>query len=578
MAEASRILITGGGIAGLSLAIALRRRGYTPELAGQCPHWPAAGAGIALHANAVGALRALGLGEAVSRASAPLPRYGFYDQHGARLCSTDLDDLWGQAGPCLGIARVRLQEILAAAADRVPHRLGVAVTGLTQQRGGVSVAFADGSASDYDLVVGADGIHSTVRGAAVSQKAPSYAGAVSWRSIIPARPRGVDHLMVFTGERRYFGLVPVGGGHTYGFAGLDGAPFHDPPAGRLDRLRQHFHRFGPLVTSYLAALDLRRADPFRADRVHRPGALARRPGRAHRRRRPRQPAAHGPRRRHGHRRRHRARRTATRRGHDQGRDRPLPDQAQAASRLCAAAKHPRRPSLGGARSRPRRRATPARRPDTQGAVPAAHRRPLTLAVNLAAGRRTASGSGATPRRTRPPRRHRRLRQRAGSPGPGPRDRQPAAVHHRRVLPVRGRGRAPGSLTRHGAGRIVRKVARRSGIGKAITPRTPISGRRCGMSGPAAAWTGTLPTSSPPTSPEPPGNGHRLEQLCPAATSRCRRTEPSLPTIRSSFVGYAPRFQSNVNRRSGAAAVRLTRVTGRARSGNYAASFREMVVA
>ena len=88
MAEASRILITGGGVAGLSLAIALRRRGYTPELAEQCPRWPAAGAGIALHANAVRALRALGLGEAVSRAAAPLPRYGFYDQHGDRLCTT----------------------------------------------------------------------------------------------------------------------------------------------------------------------------------------------------------------------------------------------------------------------------------------------------------------------------------------------------------------------------------------------------------------------------------------------------------------------------------------------------------
>jgi 2-polyprenyl-6-methoxyphenol hydroxylase-like FAD-dependent oxidoreductase len=114
--------------------------------------------------------------------------------------------------------------------------------------------FADGSAGDYDLVAGADGIHSTVRGLAVSQTAPSYAGAVSWRSIIPARPGGVDHLMVFTGERRYFGLVPVGGGHTYGFAGLDGEPFHDPPAGRLARLRQHFHGFGPPVTAYLAAL------------------------------------------------------------------------------------------------------------------------------------------------------------------------------------------------------------------------------------------------------------------------------------------------------------------------------------
>src|SRR6202008_4386413 len=170
MAEASRILITGGGIAGLSLAIALRRRGYTPELAEKCPYWPAAGAGIALHANAVRALRALGLGDAVSRASAPLPRYGFYDQYGDRLCTTDLGDLWGQAGPCLGIARVRLQEILATAADRGPHRLGRAGTGLTQPRGEVSVAFADGSAGDYDLVVGADGIHSPIRSAAVSQK------------------------------------------------------------------------------------------------------------------------------------------------------------------------------------------------------------------------------------------------------------------------------------------------------------------------------------------------------------------------------------------------------------------------
>jgi 2-polyprenyl-6-methoxyphenol hydroxylase-like FAD-dependent oxidoreductase len=254
MAEARRILITGGGIAGLSLAIALRRRGYTPELAEKCPQWPAAGAGIALHANAVRALRTLGLGDAVSRAAAPLPRYGFYDQHGAQLCTTDLNELWREAGPCLGIARVRLQEILATAADRVPCRLGVAVTGLTQQPCGVSVAFADGSAGDYDLVVGADGIHSTVRGLAVSRTAPSYAGAVSWRSIVPARPRGVDHLMVFTGERRYFGLVPAGAGHTYGFAGLDGESFRDPPAGRLARLRQHFHGFGPLVTSYLANL------------------------------------------------------------------------------------------------------------------------------------------------------------------------------------------------------------------------------------------------------------------------------------------------------------------------------------
>jgi FAD-dependent urate hydroxylase len=60
--------------------------------------------------------------------------------------------------------------------------------------------------------------------------------------------------MIFTGERCYFGLVPVGDGGTYGFAGLDTERFDDPPAGRLERLRQRFADFGGPVRAYLAAL------------------------------------------------------------------------------------------------------------------------------------------------------------------------------------------------------------------------------------------------------------------------------------------------------------------------------------
>jgi 2-polyprenyl-6-methoxyphenol hydroxylase-like FAD-dependent oxidoreductase len=254
MAEAGRILIVGGGIAGLSLAIALRRNGAAAELVERSPAWPAVGAGIALHANAVRALRALGLGLAIETASAPLPRWGFFDCHGGPLCETDLADLWRQVGPCLGITRIRLQEILLAAAAGVPCRLGVALTGLTQDGGRVSVTFADGSAGDYDLVVGADGINSAVRRLAVSPAPPQYADTMSWRSVIPARPPGTDHLMIFTGERAFFGLVPVDEESTYGFAGLDGERFDDPPAGRLERLRQRFEGFGGPVPAYLAAL------------------------------------------------------------------------------------------------------------------------------------------------------------------------------------------------------------------------------------------------------------------------------------------------------------------------------------
>jgi 2-polyprenyl-6-methoxyphenol hydroxylase-like FAD-dependent oxidoreductase len=125
MADTGRILIVGGGIAGLSLAIALRRRGAAVELVERSPAWVVVGAGIALHANAVRALRSLGLGEAIDGASAPLPRWGFFDRDGRQLCQTDLADLWRAAGPCLGITRARLQEILVTAASGVPCRLGL---------------------------------------------------------------------------------------------------------------------------------------------------------------------------------------------------------------------------------------------------------------------------------------------------------------------------------------------------------------------------------------------------------------------------------------------------------------------
>ena len=81
MADINQILIVGGGIAGLSLATALRRQGYTPELVERSTAWPAVGAGINLPANGVRVLRALGLGEAVDRNAAVLRRWGFFDQH-----------------------------------------------------------------------------------------------------------------------------------------------------------------------------------------------------------------------------------------------------------------------------------------------------------------------------------------------------------------------------------------------------------------------------------------------------------------------------------------------------------------
>jgi 2-polyprenyl-6-methoxyphenol hydroxylase-like FAD-dependent oxidoreductase len=109
MVDIKRILIVGGGIAGLSAASALARQGFSAELIERNAKWPAVGAGINLPANGVRVLQALGLGAGAERNAAVVRRWGFFDQHGAALCETDLEDLWSEVGPSLAMTRVKLR-------------------------------------------------------------------------------------------------------------------------------------------------------------------------------------------------------------------------------------------------------------------------------------------------------------------------------------------------------------------------------------------------------------------------------------------------------------------------------------
>ncbi|HEU5265592.1 MAG TPA: FAD-dependent monooxygenase [Jatrophihabitans sp.] len=254
MADIARILVVGGGIAGHAAAIALRQRGFAPELVEARPDWSADGAAITMHANGVRALRRLGVGAALDAAAAVVPRWTVLDATGAQLCSTDLRQLWAGVGVCLGVARSRLHAILRDAAAGVPHRLGRRMVAATQDGGQIRVRFADGGCGAYDLVVGADGIGSTVRRLLVCTQPPHDAGVTGWRSIADARPPGLTDLTLVMGDGCFFGLVPIGDGGTYGFAGQPGRAQDDPLTGRLARLRDRFAGLGGPVPAYLASL------------------------------------------------------------------------------------------------------------------------------------------------------------------------------------------------------------------------------------------------------------------------------------------------------------------------------------
>src|SRR5262245_57418151 len=254
MAHVERILIVGGGIAGLTLATALHRHSFTAEIIEHSPSWQVLWAGIAVQPNGIRMLHALGMGAAIEQAGTVIHHWDFCDQQGEVLCETDLEELWRDVGPFIGIERTKLQQVLLAGAAAVPSRLGTSILSLNQHEQCVSVGFSDGSTRDYDLVVGADGISSTVRKLTLSVAPPVSAGQMAWRSIAPIRPRGLTKLQFLLGEGCFFGLCPVGNGHTYGFGNVTEPRFHDEVEGRLERLRERFAAFGEIVQEYLAAL------------------------------------------------------------------------------------------------------------------------------------------------------------------------------------------------------------------------------------------------------------------------------------------------------------------------------------
>jgi 2-polyprenyl-6-methoxyphenol hydroxylase-like FAD-dependent oxidoreductase len=249
---AGRLLVVGGGIAGLCLRAGLRSSAWEVDLVERDAGVGRSGVALAVQPNAVRALGELGLAEAVCAAGAVVERFQYRNRCGALLCDVDLGELWAGIGPFLGITRSALQ---AALGGLQGWQVGTAVRSVSQDGAGVSIGCDDGSVARYDLVVGADGVGSAVRRASFAGAGPVGAGQVAWRSVAPTRPDGPAAVQFWLGEDRFFGLCPVGAGSTYGFANLPAGLPVEPVTGRRRRLAGHFADFGAPVREYLAAVE-----------------------------------------------------------------------------------------------------------------------------------------------------------------------------------------------------------------------------------------------------------------------------------------------------------------------------------
>jgi salicylate hydroxylase len=216
MLMAMRVLVTGGGIGGLTTAVALRRIGVDVQVTERATAFGEVGAGVQLGPNATAVLRGLGLGEALDEIGfAPEVMRILRWQDDTTLGEWPLaQEMLRQYGaPYYTAYRPDLIELLADALPPDIVRLRSKVTGVDQTE--PAVTLADGSRLAADFVVGADGTHSTVRGATVGDAPARFSGMCAYRALIPIRPGDDRSVRLWLGPGRHVVVYPMGRGPAW---------------------------------------------------------------------------------------------------------------------------------------------------------------------------------------------------------------------------------------------------------------------------------------------------------------------------------------------------------------------------
>ncbi|MFN3274083.1 MAG: FAD-dependent monooxygenase [Paracoccus sp. (in: a-proteobacteria)] len=236
------VTVVGGGIGGVTAALALARRGAQVRVLERAPQLSELGAGLQLSPNGMRVLTALGLDQAVAQVSRPGQGVRLFDHHARPVLHLDMARHRPDASFRM-IHRARLLDCLTDAARTagVDLRLGQEVR----------------TPPDTPLVIGADGLHSRMRVALNGREVPFFTGQTAWRALIPDDSSGPAPAQVFMGPGRHLVSYPLAGGLRNIVAVTERREWQDEgwsQPGDPDDLRAAFAGFGGPVQGWLAAV------------------------------------------------------------------------------------------------------------------------------------------------------------------------------------------------------------------------------------------------------------------------------------------------------------------------------------
>ena len=212
------ITIIGGGIAGLTTAIALQKIGFKTVVFEAAPEIKPLGAGLILAANAIKALERIGIAHKIIPAGQPLSRFVILDHRGKTISeanSTQLSERYGLHN--FAIHRVDLHQVLMDAWKDNYLQTGKKAVRIIQNSESVTVHFEDGTQHMTEYLLIADGVHSAIRQQLLPYSTPRYAGYTCWRAIVENNGLMQNIATETWGAAGRMGIVPLANNKIYWF-------------------------------------------------------------------------------------------------------------------------------------------------------------------------------------------------------------------------------------------------------------------------------------------------------------------------------------------------------------------------